>query len=351
MTVTSGLFGLNHSNRDFSVRESWGKNQFNSSFPAALACFMHSSALDANYLCMIQGKFSISSLAIKDVLGVDPSSDDIYFAFESSYTRYQSLVIGRLPRTDVVVSSYADTSKQFRALEVKLTALPDSTTSDFDEDKYGSELVVRPDTIFYLCAQLYSENTSLVENVFLENTFAVTDWTDGEEVLSLLNNIREVLKLISRNKESLQSPLLLHPIWKTKGLEPRLADNCLDLFVWSTLGFLDFLIENGDPRGGKVMERPMRTLVWVYKVLEELVKNQKTDFGLIIDRYTYNKKNDKAFAAGGVTTQKYMGCANLTSPRIPKSELKKIILGGGEKMLSPERRFDAILVNSPEIFA
>jgi len=30
-----GLFGLNHSNRDFSQRESWGKNQFNNSFPAS----------------------------------------------------------------------------------------------------------------------------------------------------------------------------------------------------------------------------------------------------------------------------------------------------------------------------
>jgi len=31
------LFGLNNSNRDFSKAESWGKNQFNSSFPATLS--------------------------------------------------------------------------------------------------------------------------------------------------------------------------------------------------------------------------------------------------------------------------------------------------------------------------
>ena len=29
---------------------------------------------------------------------------------------------------------------------------------------------------------------------------------------------------------------------------------------------------------------------------------------------------------------------------------EKIILGGGQNLLSPERRFDAIIFNSPELF-
>jgi hypothetical protein len=39
--IEASLFGLQHSNRDFSQRESWGKNQFNNSFPASLACYMY----------------------------------------------------------------------------------------------------------------------------------------------------------------------------------------------------------------------------------------------------------------------------------------------------------------------
>ncbi|MCE7934428.1 MAG: HindVP family restriction endonuclease, partial [Chlorobi bacterium CHB2] len=35
---------------------------------------------------------------------------------------------------------------------------------------------------------------------------------------------------------------------------------------------------------------------------------------------------------------------------ILKNEIKHIILGGGQNFLSPERRFDSIIVNSPEIF-
>jgi len=62
-------------------------------------------------------------------------------------------------------------------------------------------------------------------------------------------------------------------------------------------------------------------------------------------------KNDKAFSAAGGVTHKYMNHQNLTKPRIKKSEIKSIILGVGQDLLSPERRFDAIIVNSPEIFS
>ena len=44
-----------------------------------------------------------------------------------------------------------------------------------------------------------------------------------------------------------------------------------------------------------------------------------------------------------------MKSSRLESPIIPKSAIKEIILGGGQELLSPERRFDAIIYNSPEV--
>jgi hypothetical protein len=44
------LFGIEHSNRNFSKKESWGKNQFNSSFPVALACYISDKNLENVYL-------------------------------------------------------------------------------------------------------------------------------------------------------------------------------------------------------------------------------------------------------------------------------------------------------------
>jgi hypothetical protein len=79
------------------------------------------------------------------------------------------------------------------------------------------------------------------------------------------------------------------------------------------------------------------------------VKGQ-IDHATIIDGLSYDIKNDKAFAINGKVTFPYMKSDFLTRPRITKSQIKDIIIGGGQNLLSPERRFDAIIFNSPELF-
>ncbi|NJK39828.1 MAG: HindVP family restriction endonuclease [Oscillatoriales cyanobacterium RM2_1_1] len=44
------LFGLRHSNRDFAQEEAWGKNCFNSSFPASLCSYLYSRNLENIYI-------------------------------------------------------------------------------------------------------------------------------------------------------------------------------------------------------------------------------------------------------------------------------------------------------------
>lgn len=70
----------------------------------------------------------------------------------------------------------------------------------------------------------------------------------------------------------------------------------------------------------------------------------------IIKLHSYGYANDKAFALSGRRTHPYMHSPMLTHPRIGKQEIKNIVLGGGRRLLCPERRFDAVLVNSPELF-
>jgi hypothetical protein len=45
-----------------------------------------------------------------------------------------------------------------------------------------------------------------------------------------------------------------------------------------------------------------------------------------------------------------MKSPELLNPRITKEEVRNIILGGGQNYLSPERRFDGIILSNPEIF-
>jgi len=45
-------------------------------------------------------------------------------------------------------------------------------------------------------------------------------------------------------------------------------------------------------------------------------------------------------AVNGGITRNFMKSPRRFTPKMPKTCLKNIILGGGEKLLSPERRFD-----------
>jgi len=86
-------------------------------------------------------------------------------------------------------------------------------------------------------------------------------------------------------------------------------------------------------------------------MLIEISINGRFDHETIIDSLSYNTKNDKAFASAGNVTNRFMACDRLARPIITKSQIKDIILGGGQNLLSPERRFDAIIYNSPELFS
>ncbi len=80
--ISPNLFGIKYSNRDFSQKENWGKNQFNSSFPASLACFMASKNIDLKYIKIDkQLKVKHDYISASILFGAKYESDDLYFAF------------------------------------------------------------------------------------------------------------------------------------------------------------------------------------------------------------------------------------------------------------------------------
>ncbi|MGH1336217.1 MAG: HindVP family restriction endonuclease [Aureispira sp.] len=348
------LFGIKHSNRDFTKKQSWGKNQFNSSFPAALTAYLHAQNLDCKYLVVNNLlKVKHKKLAVEDFFGDAPTSENIFYAFEAQYTPYQQLVIGTLPRVDLVTQSKID-GRCLTPIEIKLTALPDHTTCNLEENNYGSEIVVRPDTIVYLACSIATKiKTEKIEKLDLEKYTKVKDWTDASEVINFLSHMIKDLDLICISLHDNQTPLVLQPIWKTKGKSPLLAENCLDCFVWSDLAFTRLFVDvvkHEISNNKKTISRNGRTLIWLFRMLYDFLIAGQFDHKKIIDKLSYNTKNDKAFSINGKVTHKYMKCVELTIPRIKKDEIKNIILGGGQELLSPERRFDAIIFNDTKIF-
>jgi len=70
----------------------------------------------------------------------------------------------------------------------------------------------------------------------------------------------------------------------------------------------------------------------------------------VADGMTYDNQNDKEFSISGSKSRLLMACERLVRPAITKSEIRNIVLGGGQKYLSPERRFDAIIYYSNDLF-
>jgi hypothetical protein len=348
------LFGLKHSNRDFTQRETWGKNQFNSSFPAALTSFLSSKNLESVYLILDKNKqLKHSKISIQNLFGINPNSDDLFYSFESIYSPYQQFVKGSLPRVDLVIQN-KQSGSCLKGLEIKLTALPDNSTCNLIDEQFGTEIVVRPDTIVYLAcsiALIYKDNYQELSQFFDTAFEKISNWADAENVLPFIPLVLETIDKITFTNLEKQSPLVLQPIWKTEGKSPRLAKNCLDVFTWSDFAFIELFAEEARNKTDFIrITRQTRTLIWLFKMLYDFSRQGYFNHQQIIDEFSYNTRNDKAFAVNGSVTQPFMSCAELTKPRITKDEIKNIILGGGQNLLSPERRFDAIIFNSPELF-
>lgn len=350
-----GLYGVIHSNRDFAQADTWGKNQFNSSFPAGLTNFLASENLDNVYIYLDEElKVKHGKISAEKLYGVNPTSDDLFFSFESQYTPYQQLIIGSLPRVDLVTQSRSN-GQVLRPIEVKLTALPDNSTCQLSEEYYGCEIVIRPDTIVYLACSIaedFKEKKEQLSQLFGNRFEEIKDWTDGASVWAFIPEMITTIDKIVLSVLDKQEPILLQPIWKTNGKSPKLSDNCLDVFVWSNFAFMQLFVDvaRGELRENNRITRQIRTIIWLFKMLYDFAKQGQINHHKIIDELSFNTKNDKAFAVSGRVTHRYMTCAELSKPRIEKKDIKKIILGGGQNLLSPERRFDAIIFNSPELF-
>lgn len=344
------LFGINNSNRDYTNPDTWGKNQFNSSFPAALACYLYSKGLQAVYYKADKDmKRKVAYIGIDDLFGADPLGSNIYFSFETQYTPFQKYVVGSIPSNDLVILS---NGQCLSSIEIKLVALPDHPTCNMSDDKYGCEIVVRPDTIIYLACSIiksYDDNPIEIKKVLGNAGKHIHDWTEAANILPYIDEIYWAFRRIVEQKNEHQVPIIMEPVWKTEGKSPRLAENCLDVFVWSNFGMLNLFMPVEGERL-KTISRHTRTMIWLFRMLSEYAEKGRFNGDKIIYESSYNTRNDKAFASNGLRTHPIMTCNELTTPRITKDEIKNIILGGGQNLLSPERRFDAIIYNSPDLF-
>ena len=344
------LFGLKKSNRDFARKKYWGKNQFNSSFPAALMCYMYSKRIKPIYISLDKETvIKHTEVGVDEFFGINPLDENVFFSFETAFSKYQQYFIGTFPRNDLTLLDET-TGNGISSFEIKLTALPDNQTCNLEDEFFGTELVIRPDTVIYQAAMIIDGvRKEALYDIYADKYDTISDWTDANKVLPFIKQMVCDFNTIVRIHTDKQQPLILQPIWKTKGKNPILSDDCLDVFVWSSFSMSKLYLPNVD-REILSINRQTRTLVWLTKMILEYLKIGKFEGFRIIDELSFNKKNDKAFSIGGNGTYPFMKSKILTCPRVKKNEIKNIILGGGQNLLSPERRFDAIIYSTPNLF-
>lgn len=356
MIVKPSLFGIKHSNRDLSKKDNWSKNKFNSTFPASLIAYMDSVGQNPVYLKLGEdSKVLHDKISGTELFKLHPLDDSLYYSFESAYTPFQLVSLNNPPSVDLMLMNH-HTTEILAGYEIKLTTLPDESTHNLSEDRYGSEIVIRMPSIHFLgcsLASIYKDNRQNLKKYFGSGFGNISSYTEAAQVNPRIGDIWNIMNNIITDNLANQKPAIIQPIWKTEGKKPILAENCMDVFVWSDLAFTKlFISESANvPTDPTVpVNRPTRALIQLFFMLHEYYLRGNFDSKDIFQKLTYTVKNDKAFSVSGRKTHQLMKCEELLKPRITRNELKKIILGGGQNLLSPERRFDAVLVNSIDLF-
>jgi hypothetical protein len=333
------LYGIEHSNR--SKSDFWGKNQFNSTFPVALACYMRDKGINPVYISLSHD-FEIvnTEVSFDDVFRTTLPNRDLNFCFESKFEPYQVFSREDIGGIDLVVK---DTQGNFiTPLEIKLTVLPDDGTSKFQEADWGSELVIRPATTKYAAlgmVQSIQDRLEDVREIFEPVCADIQHWSNKHEIANKTPALVDALNVFEKKFIDIQKPLLIQPIWKTKGKSPVLDDNAFDIFIWSDFALSRLFIESarGDPLN---ISRATRSTARLARILFEISTQRKTNIYQIYTEMAFEHQTDKEFAVSGRITRNYMKSHRRLKPAMKKNILSEIILGGGEKLLSPERRFD-----------
>jgi hypothetical protein len=344
--VAPSLYGISQSNR--SGDDLWGKNQFNSTFPASLCCYMRDKNINPVYIST-DGSFNASAkdtiISFDDVFNTKLSNEKIKFLFESNFQPYAEYLHDTLDHTDLVTNF---NGQDLRPLEVKLTVIPDSSTCELsDEGMWGSELVIRPDSISYACLGIYKNlinHKTDIRNLLEPTTIKIESWENTRDILNHADEILDTLIKFFIKYNEHQIPFLIQPLWKTKGKSPELDDHAFDVFVWSDFALLKLAIDQEKAVINRTkVSRYLRSSARTIRALSDLFVSNKIHVNRIFRQMALGNQTDKEFALSGRITRNYMKHSRLVKPILKKQVLKEIILNGGESKLSPERRFDATI--------
>lgn len=345
------LFGLSNSNHVFDEKhtKSFGKNIFTNAFPIALAQYMDSVGIGP--ICIRAlidgGKLATEQVEVpfSDLLGCDVKK--VRWQFEESYSEYQAYATGTPNRSDIVVVD-GDTGKHATALEVKLVTVPNSATANLPRKDQSCELVTRPPSIEQLCfsiARSFGHNRRHdIGDIISDCLVNPMDckWTDEPFMLGHLDKIVEAAERVAKEGIGSQHSFALTAIWRTKGQNAVLDDECFDVFVWTDMAFLQLFTDSSLGELAAI-SRPARSVIWLVKALFDYAVQGRVTFEKTHSDITFGTQSDKAASFAGPKILRFMGGQTFEHPRVPGADYRKIVAPKAVDFLKPERRLDNVL--------
>ena len=180
----------NNSSRDYSQEYYWGKNQFNSSFPASLVAYMSYKGIKPVYLCTDKGNNVVHRhISGAELFRINPVAENAFYNFEASFPAYDKFYTGEREKIDLVMLDTAADDTPLIGLEIKLTALPDSTTKNLPESNYSCEIVVRPPTVNFIACSICNSFKTVEQKENLRTMLnavpRINHWVKDQVVIGL----------------------------------------------------------------------------------------------------------------------------------------------------------------------
>jgi len=337
------LYGLEKSNRE--PKDFWGKNQFNSTFPIALCCYMRDKGIKPVYLTLNDDLKIVpadNKIGFEDVFGT--SNKKVYFAFEDDFKEYRKYLHDELDNTDLITSY---NNKELNHLEIKQTVLPANSTCRLHEEHWGCEIVFRPNSFVYACLsafrQLKEDKARILKT--LKPLLTIDNWENKAELISKNKLIINWLGDFLVNFNKVQKPFVIQQVWKTEGQSPRLADQCFDVFIWSDFASLAIPFIKTVEGKGEQASRYFRACARIVRCLCELFRSGTIRSDLIFHKMDLGLQTDKEFSINGNFTSDILQASpRFLKPVLGSAVLKEIINNDGQRNLQPERRFDATVL-------
>lgn len=349
-SFSSGFFGIEQTNRE--PDDHWSKNCFNSSFPTALACYLLAQKKEILYNKLIfengKPKVITTTLPVNVVFGCSHTDlAKLAFYFESSFHTYEKYVHkhDEIEKVDLVVKE--KDGKDLRALEIKLTVMPDNTTVDKEKVDWGCELVVRAATTGYMALGMYDALRKKKKEIF--ECFdpvcsSIQSWNNQSELQQKVEEIIACINLFERDNYENQIPLLMQPMWKTNGKSSEISVDAFDILVWSDYAFSRMFLDRA-LISKKSLSRPARAAIRMARTLWDLSRSSTSKIHLksLLREMSLDKQTDKEFSLPGSQWRTMVEHERLQNFIVKREELSSIIDVSKKEKLSPERRLDQSL--------